>query len=81
MRKEAFVAGLYAAAGVVEVPRWLAVDERRKLLPLRFSVMRRLPGEPLRVRFGQPGAERLFRAMGPLLRRMSDIAMPRHGYL
>jgi aminoglycoside phosphotransferase (APT) family kinase protein len=59
----------------------VALDETRRVLPLRYAVMTRLRGEPLRVRFGMPDAERLFREMGALLRRMSGIAMPRHGYL
>jgi aminoglycoside phosphotransferase (APT) family kinase protein len=79
LRKEAFVAGLFAP--VAEVPRWLAVDESRARLPRRFVVMTRLPGVSVRDRFGRAGAPALFRKMGALLRRLHDVKMPRHGYL
>ncbi len=79
LRKEAFVAERYA--GVAPVPRWLAIDESRDRLPRAFAVMRRLPGQALRVRFGAEDADRLFRDMGALLKRLHALAMPAHGYL
>jgi aminoglycoside phosphotransferase (APT) family kinase protein len=79
LRKEAFVAGLFAP--VAEVPRWLSVDESRTRLPRRFVVMTRLPGASLRDHFGRESAPALFCDMGALLRRLHDVAMPRHGYL
>lgn len=79
LRKEAFVAGLFAA--VAEVPRWLTVDESRTRLARRFVIMTRLPGVSVRDRFGREGAPALFREMGALLWRLHDVSMPRHGYL
>ena len=79
LRKEAFVAGRFAP--IAPVPRWLAIDESRSHLPRAFAVMTRLPGQALRVRFGQDDAERLFREMGALLKRLHDVPMPHHGYL
>jgi len=79
LRKELFVARLFAAAA--PVPRWLVVDESRTRLPRRFVVMTRLPGASLRDRFGREGAATLFRDMGALLRRLHDVVMPRFGYL
>ena len=79
LRKEAFVAERFALAA--PVPRWLAIDETRAHLPRSFAVMTRLPGQALRVRFGQDDAEGLFREMGALLRRLHDVPMPHHGYL
>lgn len=79
LRKEAFVAGLFASAA--EVPRWLSVDESRARLARRFVIMTRLPGTSLRDRFGREGAPALFREMGALLRRLHAVSMPRHGYL
>lgn len=79
LRKEAFVAGLFAS--VAEVPRWLVIDETRARLPRRFVIMTRLPGASVRDRFGREGASALFREMGALLRRLHAVSMPRHGYL
>jgi aminoglycoside phosphotransferase (APT) family kinase protein len=79
LRKEAFVAGLFAP--MAPVPQWLASDESRTRLPLRFVVMSRLPGASLRDRFGREGSPALFRDMGALLRRLHGVAMPTFGYL
>ncbi|HZZ87996.1 MAG TPA: aminoglycoside phosphotransferase family protein [Caulobacteraceae bacterium] len=79
--KEAFVARLYAEQDTVPTPRWLLTDESRRLLPRRFVVMTRLPGQSLRARFGAPGDDALFREMGELLLRLHATPMPRFGYL
>jgi Ser/Thr protein kinase RdoA (MazF antagonist) len=79
--KEAFVAGLYAGSGLALTPRWLMTDETCSRLARRFALMTRIAGEPLRARFGQADAERLFREMGELLRQLSVLAMPVFGYL
>ncbi len=79
--KEALVAGWIGAALPVPIPHWLAVDESRALLPLRYAVMSLLPGEPLRGFIATPGAADAYRRMGALLRHIHTIPMASYGYI
>lgn len=79
--KEAMVAGWYSGAIDLPTPRWLTVDESRKLVPLRYAVMTWLPGEPLRRWMPEPGIDDAYRQMGALIRRTHDIPMYTYGYL
>src|SRR5579862_7852994 len=53
--KEALVAGWLTDWGEVPTPRWLTVDETRQVLPLRYVLTTRLPGEPVRALKEAPG--------------------------
>ncbi len=78
--KEALVAGWFAPLAPL-VPRWLAVDESRTILPLRFALLTSLPGRPLRESFGDPDIADGYRQMGALLRRVHAIPMDAYGYV
>ena len=79
--KEALVAGWFDRDLGVPIPRWLAVDESRTLLPLRFALMTWLPGRNLRSLIAEPDIESAYRQMGELLRRVHAIPMSAYGYI
>jgi aminoglycoside phosphotransferase (APT) family kinase protein len=79
--KEALVAGWIGAAAPIPIPRWLAVDETRSRLQLRYAVTTWLPGQAMRSLMAQPGAASAYREMGRLLRCLHSIPMSAYGYL
>lgn len=79
--KEALVAGLIPGDVGVSIPRWLAVDERRHHLPLRFALMTWLPGETARTLIATSDAVPVYRQMGEVLRRIHRIPMSTYGYI
>jgi aminoglycoside phosphotransferase (APT) family kinase protein len=79
--KEPLVAGWIGEAAGIAIPRWIALDESRAALPLRYALISWLPGEAMRGLMDHPGAADAFRQMGALLRRFHAIAMPAFGYV
>ncbi len=77
--KEAFVASLIGERAPIAIPRWLALDETRSVLPVRYAVMTRLPGVPVRGLIGVPEIGRLHQEMGEALRRLHVIRMDAYG--
>jgi aminoglycoside phosphotransferase (APT) family kinase protein len=78
-RKEALVAGWIAGRVGVAVPRWLRIDERRTLLPVRYALMTRLPGEPVRNLIAADNIASLYHSMGALLRRLHAVRLDAYG--
>jgi aminoglycoside phosphotransferase (APT) family kinase protein len=79
--KEALVAGWFAEELDFPTPRWLALDESRARLPLRYALTSHLPGTMVETLKSQPGAAALYKQMGALLRRIHAIPMPAYGYV
>ena len=79
--KERLVSGWLDGALDVPVPRVLALDTSRDLLPLRYSLMTALPGSPARSWMTTAGVDQVYRQMGVLLRQMHTIPMPGYGYI
>jgi aminoglycoside phosphotransferase (APT) family kinase protein len=81
MKKEAMVAGWIGDRIGVPVPRWLALDDTRRLLARRYAVMTHLPGAMVRSLIGSFDADEVYRHMGAALRRAHDIPMDAYGYI
>jgi aminoglycoside phosphotransferase (APT) family kinase protein len=81
VKKEALVAGWIGNLAGVPIPRWLALDESRLVLPNRFALMTWLHGAPVRSLIGSPDIDRAYRQMGALLRRLHRIPMGAYGYI
>jgi aminoglycoside phosphotransferase (APT) family kinase protein len=79
--KERLVAGWLQEALPVPVPRCLALDTSRDMLPLRFALMTALPGTPVRSWMDRTDVEAVYRQMGALLRQMHATPMPSYGYI
>ena len=79
--KEALVAGWIGERAGLPIPRWLCIDERRKLIPFRFALTTWLPGVTVRSLIGTDGIEAAYRKMGELLRRLHSIPMTAYGYI
>ena len=79
--KERLVAGWIGEAAPLPIPRWLAVDETRRHLPLRYALISWLPGRPIRAFKDAPGVEAAYRLMGAALRRFHQIPMDGYGYI
>jgi len=81
VKKEALVAGWIGDRIGIAIPRWLALDESRRFLPVRFAIMTWLPGVPVRSLIGTPDVEAAYRQMGAALKRLHGIAMDAYGYI
>lgn len=79
--KEKLVAGWIGEAAPLPIPRWLAVDESRRRLPLRYALISWLPGQPVRSFIGVPGVADAYRLMGAALRHFHQIPMDGFGYI
>lgn len=78
-QKEALVAELLRGRSDAALPQWLLHDLSGETLGRPFALISMLPGESMRARIGAPEAQGLYLAMGHLLRRLHDIAMPAYG--
>ncbi|MBV8697563.1 phosphotransferase family protein [Bradyrhizobium sp.] len=79
--KEALVAGWIGERADLPIPRWLCIDERRRLIPFRFALTTWLPGMTVRRLIGTDGIDAAYRQMGELLRRLHSIPMTAYGYI
>jgi len=79
--KERLVAGWIGESAPLPIPRWLAVDETRRHLPLRFALISWLKGRPVRTFKDTPGVKDAYRQMGDALRRFHEIPMDGYGYI
>ncbi len=79
--KEALVSGWLTEWGELPTPRWLAVDETRQVLPLRYALTTWLPGETVRSQISDPGIITAYREMGRWLKRLHSLPMDGYGYV
>jgi len=79
--KEALVAGWLAEGVDLPTPRWLRLDESRRLLPHRYALTTWLAGQPVRAMMAEPGVVGLYRQMGAWLKRLHGLPMPAYGYV
>lgn len=63
------------------VTQYLAVDETKTVLPVRFALTNFLPGTSVRDFFSQPDLGDLYRQMGELLRQLHGVPVEAYGYL
>ena len=77
--RETYAASLLAEAGI-PITRFLAVDETRGRLPVRYSVSNYIPGNPVAAFRGEPEVDELYRQMGHLLRRLHGVGQPAFGH-
>ena len=73
VKKEALVAGWIGDQAGLPIPRWVALDERRILLPSRFALMTWLQGAQVRSLIGSPDIDQAYRQMGALLKRLHSL--------
>lgn len=78
--KEKLVAGWFTELTPL-APKWLAIDESRSLLPLRYALLPLLPGRSLRGWVAEPDIDNAYRQMGALLRHIHAMPMPAYGYV
>jgi aminoglycoside phosphotransferase (APT) family kinase protein len=81
VKKEALVAGWIGDQAGLPIPRWIALDERRILLPSRFALMTWLQGAQVRSLIGAPDVDQVYRQMGALLKRLHGLPMTAYGYI
>jgi aminoglycoside phosphotransferase (APT) family kinase protein len=81
VKKEALVAGWIGDQAGLPIPRWVALDERRILLPSRFALMTWLQGAQVRSLIGSPDIDQAYRQMGALLKRLHRLPMTAYGYI
>jgi aminoglycoside phosphotransferase (APT) family kinase protein len=79
--KEALVSDWLTKWGELPVPRFLCVDDRQEILPLRYALMTWLPGETVRALKTEPDTEQLYREMGRWLKRLHSLPMEGYGYV
>jgi aminoglycoside phosphotransferase (APT) family kinase protein len=79
--KEALVSGWLGEWGELPVPRWLCLDERREVLPLRYALTTWLPGETVRALKAAPDVTQAYREMGRWLKRLHGLPMEGYGYV
>ncbi|HUO11140.1 MAG TPA: aminoglycoside phosphotransferase family protein [Caulobacteraceae bacterium] len=80
-RKEQLAVGWFAERLDFATPRWLALDESRELLPVRYALTTFLAGGAVADLIGKVDLADIYRQMGALLRRIHAIPMPAYGYV
>jgi Ser/Thr protein kinase RdoA (MazF antagonist) len=76
--REALAANMVATAGI-PATRYLAMEESRTRLPVRFAVTSYLPGQALTNFLDHPDIAGAFRQLGALLERLHRISVQGYG--